>query len=1723
MSVVEWMQAAAAHYDAGRLHEAEKLYRQALATAPGHAEAWHRLGMLADHAGAARDAVGLIRRAIELDANRPEYWNNLGTVHENLRELDEAERAFKEAVRLRPDYAVAHNNLGEVYKTLGRLAASIACYRTALAHNPDFDAAHSNLLMSLNYDLATTRAELHAAHLGYGATWRRRQRPSPPHHSQPDPERMLRLGYVSPDLRLHAVMRFFEPILRAHDRRRFAVILYSECPITDDVGKRLREHDDTWRVTWRRSTDDVARQVREDRIDILVDLAGHTRHNRLDVFAAKPAPVQATYLGYPNITGLDAIDYRITDETLDPPAENDCQGGERLVRLGGSFFCFEPPRGAPNVSPPPSLERGHVTFGIHHPLMKLNEPLLECWRGIHERLPTARFLFLRDSLEGDVARELRQRLAASGIPEACYELRKISTEGLSYLEQYRDVDLVLDCFPFTGHTMTCEVLWQGVPVVTLCGDRPSARLSASVLRSLAINDFVAHSREEYVDIAVRAATDAVRLTELRSGLRDMMREKLCDAATFTSRLEEAYRTMWGQWCDGQGRATGPSENPLTLPGPPKGERGYGTTPKPVARLPHPAHSAGVGEESVTPRLGQSPVSPRDGADDRAPQAAEPFGTSWIWEQERRAYEDAGITAWQREQPVPFHISSSPLLADIYARLILAFMDDARTQAGGAGYDPREPLYVVELGAGAGRFAYLLQRELARRRAEHPTEIGQIVYVFTDAVQANVDAASGHPLLREALARGEIDFARFDATRDEQFRCLGSGVCLGGGAPSANAMVMIANYVFDTLTQDLFRVHGGRLEEGRVRRPAWRATAPPPVQIEYHELADLGPASLCDPFLRQLFDEQARLGVDGGILIPTGAMRAMQNVAAKCGGRLLILAGDKGHCDARTASFTGEPPLAWHGPMFSISVNFHAIARYIESLGGQLRLPREANSVFVVAAGVLGLTATPHLAAAYADTVDALAPTDLLGFFTQTPAATATLADLLALLRLSHHDPEIVATHAEFFAQRAVQAEKGDKERLLAALQRVAQRYFPIGPRDARIPRAMARLAYAVEAFERALEYLEQASAMEQGVEAARTLFNMALCQRSLGRFGAALASLERAAQRDSQDAQIARVLAQTRDMARTAERGAPAWLARGDQHHGRGELAEAEACYRQALVAEPARADALGRLGEVLAELGRAPEAVSTLTRAVEIDAQAAENHHRLGNLLEEMGRTSEAEASFRRAVAARPDYFASRAMLGQLLANQGKLDEANTEYRGALALRAEPKLRIVLATLLPPVYASMDEVVERRAKLVENLEQLHHDGVRVDPSREAIPNLFYVAYQGRNDRDIMQSFARLFATSTQPAPRPRRPAADGRVRVGLLSQYFCNHTIGTLNRGLVETLDRAKFHVTVLSAARGDDDTARVYRQHADRFVPLPGAVPAARRALAEVDLDLLYFSDLGMSCFTLALAHSRWAPVQCVTWGHPLTTGIPAIDYFVSGKLYEADGAQAHYTETLVPVDGLQTCYPRPQLPANPKSRADFGFPADAHLYGCPQTLFKVHPEFDTILADLLRQDSRGLLVMLEGKHRHWTELLLARWRQTMGDVVERVRFLPQMPRESFLALSAAVDVLLDPLHFGGGNTTFEALAVGTPVVTLPSPFLRGRLTYGMYQKMEMPDCVADSASQYVEMALRLGTEADYNRQIRERIRAQSGALFEDRASIRSIEEFFLSAVAKSRERTP
>ena len=525
------------------------LCQKALAINPNYTEAWNSLGALLYGRGQLEQAIVAYRRALERHPDYPQALFNLGIALQQTDQMDEAIKSYRRAVELKPDYAEALTNLGVVLKLTGQLEEAIVCYRKAFELQPKNMIAHSNYIYLLEFRAGETQQSIFAEQRAFAKKYAEPLRDQiQPHENDRNSERRLRIGYVSPDLRNHVVGSNLLPLLRQHDHQQFEIFCYASVERPDALTQRLQQFTDQWRDVAGNSDKDICDLVRLDKIDILVDLTLHMADNRLTVFARKPAPVQVSYLGYCGGTGLDTIDYRISDVHMDPEESDPNSYSEKTVRLAHSYWCYQPPDPAPKRADPPCLANGTVTFGCMNNYAKVSAPVLEVWAKILNALPGSRILI--HSLPGSHTAKALARFVDAGV--AAERVQFIPRQHFhDYLRCYNRMDIALDPFPYGGGITTCDSLWMGLPVVTLSGMTAVGRGGRSILVNIGHPEWVARSTDEYVKIAVDLARDPKRLLKLRSDIRDQMAASpLMDAKLFAREVEGAYRQMWRDYCAG---------------------------------------------------------------------------------------------------------------------------------------------------------------------------------------------------------------------------------------------------------------------------------------------------------------------------------------------------------------------------------------------------------------------------------------------------------------------------------------------------------------------------------------------------------------------------------------------------------------------------------------------------------------------------------------------------------------------------------------------------------------------------------------------------------------------------------------------------------------------------------------------------------------------------------------------------------------------------------------------------------------------------------------------------------------------------------------------------------------------------------------------------------------------------------------------------------------------
>jgi predicted O-linked N-acetylglucosamine transferase (SPINDLY family) len=544
MAYIDPLARATQLQSAGRYPEAARLCKEVLTREPGNARAFLTLGDLFRSLENYSAAESSYRQALERDPALFAAQNNLGNVLRMVGRLGEAECWYRAALRLRPTSTVTLTNLGLCLTEQGRIAEARTTYGRVLTVDPLLAPARSDYLMCLCYDTTIDPHAMLEEHREWDRHCGMRHRKDEIGWKRVRIGSRLRVGYVSPDFRAHSVAYFVEPLLAEHDRDAFDVYVYADVAVPDATTARLRGYPLLWRDTRGMGDEEMAALIARDRIDILVDLAGHTAGNRLGVFCRGPAPVQVTYCGYPATTGLEAMKYRLTDAVADPPGEDEYYS-EQLVRLDGCFLCYRPPACAPLPAPSPAGSGRAITLGSFNALPKINDGVIELWARVLEAIPGSRLLLKNKSLTD---RELRAALIRR-FTEAGAGADRIETMGYigsteEHLSLYHGVDIALDTFPYNGTTTTCEALWMGVPVVTRAGGRHVERVGASLLEAVGLPELVVSTDGAYIEAVRALAADHRRLRALRRDLRSRMAVSvLCDAEGFTRRVEAAYRTM----------------------------------------------------------------------------------------------------------------------------------------------------------------------------------------------------------------------------------------------------------------------------------------------------------------------------------------------------------------------------------------------------------------------------------------------------------------------------------------------------------------------------------------------------------------------------------------------------------------------------------------------------------------------------------------------------------------------------------------------------------------------------------------------------------------------------------------------------------------------------------------------------------------------------------------------------------------------------------------------------------------------------------------------------------------------------------------------------------------------------------------------------------------------------------------------------------------------------
>jgi protein O-GlcNAc transferase len=662
-------------------------------------------------------------------------------------------------------------------------------------------------------------------------------------------------------------------------------------------------------------------------------------------------------------------------------------------------------------------------------------------------------------------------------------------------------------------------------------------------------------------------------------------------------------------------------------------------------------------------------------------------------------------------------------------------------------------------------------------------------------------------------------------------------------------------------------------------------------------------------------------------------------------------------------------------------------------------------------------------------------------------------------------------------------------------------------------RATGQLKEAVSCYTQALSY---------DYQYAEAHYNLANAQQTLGQIDAAIASY--------------------RHVIHLKPELAPAHHNLGVLLKQQGQLDAAIAAYRQALALQPNYPLALNSLGVLLGEMGQVNEAIQHLEQAIQLDPNLPEAHLNLGNLLKGQTQATKqgltpiqrARQRYQQALQLKPDWAVAYFTLGNFYKDQGQTAIALEHYQKALQIQPNyPEAFWNQCLILPILYETPDEIATWRSRFQEGLQTLT-ESVRLNTQTEkqqALAGLscmtnFFLQYQGLSDRPLQEQYGQLVQRVMQANyPQWSRPiqrrVTQRRIRVGFLSSFFREHTVGKLFLGWLQGLNRQDFDVYCYSTGQQHDDWTTEFRQASDHFTAIYNQFEATAHQIERDRLDVLILTDIGMNAESYKFAGLRLAPVQCVAWGHPITSGLPTVDYFLSSAEMEPPDAQADYSETLVQLPNIGISYARPTLPQTRKQREEFGLPPDAVLYLSCQSLYKYLPQYDAIFPEIAQQVPQSRFIFLASPTKG--DFVTEQFKTRLGQVfhaygLERDHycvFLPRLDRTDYLQINLLSDIFLDTFAWSGGNTTLEAIACGLPIVTCPGEFMRGRHTYAMLNILGMTATIAQDQADYVDIAVRLGLDGNWRRETIARMQAQADQLFSDSACIRSLEEFLKNAV--------
>ena len=1721
---------AAAHHnlgnlllDRGDLAGAEASFRQALHANAEHAEAWRSLGMVLQRTGRLDEAVGAFQHLLRRAPNHPRGLNDLACCLMALERADEALAAFNQLIAQHPRFADGHGNLGALHLRQGRpCAARAACeqavaldpqqhrwvgnlavalkdlglfdaaetqYRRALAMRPDYATGHGNLLFCLNYHPDKSARDIVAEYRLWDEAHARPLRDANRvHGNDRDPERRLRVGLVSPDFREHSARHFIQPLMQGLDRGQFEIIAYAEVARPDPTTERFKTLADEWRSTVGLTDEALDALIREDRIDILIDLGGHTASSRLMVFARKPAPVQVAHLlGHGYTSGLSAMDAFLADAALAPPGSDDLFV-EPVARLDRIPLVYSPPAEMPPVSPTPALAKGYVTFGYFGRPERINDKVVAAWSAILAGVPGARLMLNAKAFQEEAFQALyRERFAAHGIGPERLELVFTAPQPVTWAA-YGEVDIALDPFPHNAGTTTIEALWLGVPVLSV-KDRPSVgRFGAAILGALGLDEWVAEDVDCYVAKAIAAASDVPALAELRAGLRArFLASPLADADDLGRQTGAVLRQLWRAWCAEAGPDQSAEAERLTVESDRLRLQGRIAEAEATARQ---AMALAPNHAGAVMHLGNALA-----AQSRLDEAEAAFGQAIALRPDfAEAYNNRGLSYMRRgqvtaaEQDLQRALDLRPDRPEIGFNLGAVLQDEGRLEEALAAY-----------------------RKAVDARPDIPAGHGALLFCINYQPQVSAEEAFAEFQLwntRHALRHLPADPSwKNDPNPDRRLRI--GYVSPDFAAKSARHFIepMLAGHdrraveVFcyaevpnpDTVTTHFMRMAdhwrstvglsddemanlirhdqidiiidlGGHTARNRLLALARK---PAPVQIAHflgHGYtsgltamdAFLADAQLAPPGSEGLFAEEVvRLNRIPIAYTPPEGLPPVAPLPALTRGHVTF--GHFGRSvrvnnpvvDAWARILRGVPgsrlmlnagPFADEGVRQSYRARFAAHGVDPERLDLVFTSPQPKTWA---AYGDVDIALDPFPHNAGTTTIEALwlgvpvvslADRPSVGRFGKSILHAADLDDWVADTIDDYVAKAIAAAQdlaalAELRAglRTSMQASPlGDGPGLAHNLEQVYRGLWRRWCADQR-PDPNALVAEAAAAYQ-AQDFVTAAGLFERialATDDAGHWSNLGACLRALGRVAEAETALRKAVARDP-------------DLAN-------AHLNLGNLLNAGGRFAEAETAFVRALELAPDLPETWRRLAVCRLASGDRDGARDAIDRALALNPNHAGAHETLAALLREDGAPLAALRHYARALAASPADARVLCNMAVAVSDLGRFDEAETLFRKALSLR--PDYSIGHANLLTCL------------------------NYHPDRSAQAV----FAEY-----RRWDEAHARPLAPVDPAFANDRNP--DRRLRLGLVSPDFRAHSARPYLDALLQGLDRTRLEVVCYAEVATADPATEAFQAQADLWRSTAGLSDADMADLIRADaIDVLV--DLGGHTpgGRLKVLARRPAPLQFTHMlGHGYTSGLSGLDGFLADDILAPEGSEALFSEPVIRLPRLPLAFAPPEgmpepasTPALVKGYVTFGY------FGRPTRINEAVVEaWSAILK--ATPGSRLMLNARVFQEEAFRALITSRF--AIHEIPpERLDLVHTASGADTWNAYAQVDIALDPFPHNAGATTIEALWLGAPVLTLKARPSVGRIGASVLGALGLEDWVAEDVPDYVAKAAAFAADVE------------------------------------------